>query len=151
LIYGENTVVISYRSTRSRAPVELKVRPLLAFRDYNSLQKRNDATNMSVERGNAVLSVQPFAKLPRLYFYTKADVETKADWYNRFNYPVEQERGLDFEEDLFTPFELTFKIASGQVVHIVVSTEKKASVDAEALFAAERERRKQYEREKGET
>lgn len=151
LIYGENTVVISYRNMRSRGPVELKVRPLLAFRDYNSLQKRTDAVNMNVERGNGVLSVQPFAKLPRLYFHSKGEIETRADWYNRFNYPVEQERGLDFEEDLFTPFELTFKLPSGQTVSIVVSTERKTGADAEALLAAERERRKEFERDKDTT
>jgi predicted glycogen debranching enzyme len=148
MIQGENTVVISYRNTRSRTPLDLKVRPLLAFRDYNSLARRNDAVNMTVERNGGVLSVQPFPKLPRLYFYTMpADVSTTGDWYNRFTYPVEEERGLDFEEDLFTPFELTFKIASGESVHIVVSTEKKANVNAEALLAGELKRRKPTEKD----
>jgi len=148
LIYGENTVVVCYRNAHSRGPVELKLRPLLAFRDYNSLQKRSDAANMEVTRNDGGLSVQPFDKLPRLYFYAKPDsIDVKADWYFRFTYPIEQERGLDFEEDLFTPFEMSLRVPSLQSVYIVVSTEKKSNVDGAELMARERQRRKQFERE----
>src|SRR5437867_1002064 len=98
LVYGENTLVLSYRNASSRGSVELEVRPLLAFRDYNSLQRRNEAVNLSLDRGSGVVSVQPYRNLPRLYFYADADqVDPRTDWYNRFQYPVEQERGLDFE------------------------------------------------------
>jgi predicted glycogen debranching enzyme len=149
LIHGENTVIITYRNIRSNGPIDLELRPLLAFRDYNSLQKRNDSVNMDVARGDGVLSVQPYSNLPRLYFYTKADgVDLMADWYFRFTYPVEQERGLDFEEDLFTPFEMSLRIPSEQSVSIVVSTEKKSNVDGAELMARERQRRKQFERER---
>ena len=149
LIHGENTVIITYRNIRSNGPIDLELRPLLAFRDYNSLQKRNDSVNMDVARGDGVLSVQPYSNLPRLYFYTKADgVDLMADWYFRFTYPVEQERGLDFEEDLFTPFEMSLRIPSEQSVSIVVSTEKKSNVDGAELMARERQHRKQFERER---
>jgi predicted glycogen debranching enzyme len=152
LLYGENTVVVSYRNVRSRAPIELKLRPLLAFRDYNSLQKRNDAANMEVTRGDGVLSVQPYGGLPRLYFYAKPDgVNAKADWYFRFTYPIEQERGLEPEEDLFTPLEMSLRIPSDQSVYIVVSTENKTNVDGAELMARERQRRKQFERERDPT
>ena len=151
LVYGENTVVVSYRNQRSRGPVELKVRPLLAFRDYNALAKRDEDVDLAVERGNGVLSIQPYEKLPRFYFYTKADaVDTKADWYLQFTYPVEEERGLDFEEDLFTPFELSYRLAQGQTVYIVATTEKKGAVNPEELVGRERARRKGFERESDE-
>jgi predicted glycogen debranching enzyme len=147
LVHGENTVVVSYRNLRSRTPIELKLRPLLAFRDYNALAERDEKVNLAVERTNGTISVQPYANLPRLYFYTKPDaVDTKADWYLDFTYPVEQERGLDFQEDLFTPFELSYKLTKGQTIHLVVSTEKKSSVNAEDLVAGERLRRKEFER-----
>jgi len=87
-----------------------------------------------------------------LYFYAKPDsVETKADWYFRFVYPVEQERGLDFEEDLFSPMELSFRIPVGETVFIVTSTEKKSNVNPEALVSAELARREQFAREKDPT
>ena len=143
LVHGENTVVVGYRCVRARARLELKVRPLLAFRDYNALGKQNNDVNPAVDHNGGALSIQPYTNLPRLYFYTKPDaMDAKADWYFRFTYPVEQERGLDFEEDLFTPFELTYRLAEGQTVYIVASTEKKHAVQPEELVARERERRK---------
>jgi predicted glycogen debranching enzyme len=152
LVHGENTVVISYRHETGKQPLTLFVRPLLAFREYNSLLRRKEGVDMDVERGDGVLSVQPVAKLPRLYFYAKPEsVETKADWYYRFIYPVEQERGLDFEEDLFSPFELAFRLPAGETAFIVVSTEKKSHMNPEALTTAERQRRKTYEKEKDKT
>jgi predicted glycogen debranching enzyme len=149
LVAGENTVVVGYRNRRSRGPIELKVRPLLAFRDYNSLVKRDDEVDLDVERNNGVVSIQPFADKPRLYFHTKAEaVDTKGDWYLRFTYPVEEERGLDFEEDLFTPFELTYRLTEGQTAYIVATIEKKGAVNPEELAAQERARRREFERER---
>ncbi|HVM59757.1 MAG TPA: glycogen debranching enzyme N-terminal domain-containing protein, partial [Verrucomicrobiae bacterium] len=149
LVAGENTVVVGYRNGRSRRPIELKVRPLLAFREYNALAERDDDLDFEMERGNGTLSIQPYADKPRLYFHTKADaVDAKADWYLKFTYPVEEERGLDFQEDLFTPFELTYRLAEGQTVYIVTTTEKKNGMHAEDLVARERARRKGFEREK---
>jgi predicted glycogen debranching enzyme len=149
LVHGESTVVVGYRNLRSRRPIELKLRPLLAFRDYNSLTKRDEEVELAVERSNGTLSVQPYENLPRLYFHTKADgVDVKPDWYLRFTYPVEQERGLDFEEDLFTPFELTYRLTQGHTVYIVATTEKKSgAVSPEELVGRERARRKGFERE----
>lgn len=148
LVHGENRVVVSYRCVRARTPLELKLRPLLAFRDYSALGKRNDDVNLTVDRHNGSLSIQPYKDLPRLYFYAKPDaVDTKTDWYFRFTYPVEQERGLDFEEDLFTPFELTYRLAEGETTYIVASTEHKNGVNPEELVERERRRRQEFERE----
>jgi len=148
LIHNENTVVVSYRNLGS-GPVELKVCPLLAFREAGELTARNATVNFAVERGNGVLAVQPYRELPRLFFHTAPNhVEMKSDWYQRFSYPVEQERGEESEEDLFTPFELTFKLHAGETVHIVVTTENKAGIDAATLLAGERQRRQLFAKEK---
>ena len=102
-----------------------------------------------MERNNGVVSIQPVADKPRLYFHTKSEaVDTKGDWYLKFTYPVEEERGLDFEEDLFTPFELTYRLAEGQTAYIVATIEKKGAVNPEDLAARERARRKEFERER---
>ena len=106
-------------------------------------------SNLDVERSNGVVSIQPFADKPRMYFHTKSEaVDTKGDWYLKFTYPVEEERGLDFEEDLFTPFELTYRLAEGQTAYIVATIEKKGAVNPEDLAARERARRREFERER---
>ena len=147
LIHGEHTVVVSYRNLGD-GPVELKLHPLLAFREAGALTARNANVNFAVERRAGVLAVQPYRELPRLFFHAvPTGVDVKADWYQRFHYPVEQDCGEASEEDLFTPFELTFKLRKGETTHIVVTIEEKAGVNAEALLAGERQQRKIYERE----
>ena len=128
--------------------MKLKLHPLLAFREAGELTARNPDVNFSVEQGAGRLAVQPYSELPCLYFYAQpASVELQSDWYRRFTYPVEQERGEDCEEDLFTPFELTFKLHKGETVHIVVTLDAQPRGDAETLLAGERQRRKAFERE----
>lgn len=145
LVHGENTLVLTYRNLSSRGPLELRVRPLLAFRPHNRLPRRRAAdVNMAVERGDGVLSLHPCAGLPQLHFHARPDtVNVKADWYYRFTYPIEQDRGLDYEEDLFTAFEMGFRLAEGDTVHIVVTTGKPVGINAADLLARERQRREQ--------
>src|SRR5207248_10601778 len=66
LVHGENSVVIEYEiSGPSRC--ELEVRPLIAFRDYHSTTHANGALNPAILVEPGVVSVQPYAGLPRLY------------------------------------------------------------------------------------
>ena len=150
MIHGENTTVVAYRNLGSRGPVELLIRPLLACRDYNGIQRRNDEIDLAVEQAKGVFAMQPVAQLPKLYFHCSpvpVGAEMKGDWYYKFTYPVEEERGLDFEEDLFTPVEWWLRIPAGQVAYITISTDRKNGVAPERLLAGERERRKAFEAE----
>ncbi len=60
---------------------------------------------------------------------SNADVTFAArpDWYRHFQYPREQERGLDYQEDLYTPGTLSTPFAIGQTLSIAATTEE--SVD----------------------
>jgi len=142
MVRGENTVVVAYRNLNSRGPLELRLRPLLAYRDHNALRQRNENVNLGVERDGATLVVRPREALPRLFFNAECDdVEIKPDWYYRFTYPEDQARGRAFEEDLFTAFELVLKIPAGEVRHVIVSTENHAGVRGADLIEAETKRR----------
>lgn len=145
LVHGENTVVAAYRNVHSTGTLDLVVRPLLAFRDYNRLSKRDDSINFTVDRRDGVLSVQPRTDLPRLHFHTSpAKTDVKADWYFRFTYPIDHERGLEHEEDLFSPFELTFRLSPSETVYLVTTTEEHETVNAVELLEREHQRRAQF-------
>jgi len=158
MVQGENTTVIQYhfrlpgnaadRSLLS-AQVSLEIRPLITFRDYHSTTHENSALNSHVEIEAGRASVAPYADLPTLYFaHDAGEIETRGDWYRNFEYRVEQERGLDFQEDLFSPFALTFVIdqtalaeESGLRVSTIASTERLDSRQADAYRKAEVGRR----------
>ena len=81
--------------------------------------------------------------LPPLHMaHTDGAVQPAGTWYRNFEYSVEQERGLDFQEDLFNPFVLTFDLNRNSRAAVVASTEPRSVGTADALRAAEIERRR---------
>jgi len=120
---GENLTIILYEVIDSPSPFDLRLTPFLAGRDYHSLIHCSDAAMPYVH-----INV-PGAKF-----------EAKPDWWKRFIYDRERERGLDYEEDLFTPGSYVVTLRKGDVLPVVLATEDH-HWDALGMVAAERARR----------
>jgi predicted glycogen debranching enzyme len=143
---GSNTVQVEYKLLQAPHGAEpaLEVRPLVAFRDYHSTTHENGGLNSAIEVAPNLVSLQPYAGLPRLYFAHDAiHAYAQGYWYKNFFYSVEQERGLDFLEDLFNPFVLTWKLSDKQSAIVIASTEPKDIRQAAAFKKAEAERRQE--------
>ncbi|MCI0355995.1 MAG: glycogen debranching enzyme N-terminal domain-containing protein [Acidobacteria bacterium] len=127
MVQGENTTVVQYwlRAQKGAPPqCQLEVRPLIAFRDYHSTTRANDSLNRYVETAPGRATVVPYAGAPALHFaHDAAEFESGGDWYRNFEYAVERERGLDFQEDLYSPFVLRFDLARRPQATLVASTE----------------------------
>ena len=141
LVRGENTVVVEWELLeRPQAECSLQVRPLIAFRDYHSTTHRNQDINKAIECKDGVVSIAPYSGLPGLRFATNSTKITPvSDWYLRLQYPREKERGLDFEEDLFCPYEASFDLRDTATV--VASTQIRPVSIASHLRQAETIRR----------
>jgi len=102
------------------APV-LKVRPLLSGRDYHSLHHQNSAFNFNaqISDDSACVNWQPYGDLPVIHAATNGAYAHAPDWYRNFCYVREQERGLDFSEDLATPGVFSFNLADADAVMIL--------------------------------
>ena len=141
---GSNTVQVEYKllqSPQGSEPV-LEVRPLVAFRDYHSTTHENGTLNHTIEIAPETASVQPYPGLPRLYFtHDATQIQEQGYWYRNFLFRVEQERGLDFQEDLFNPFVLAWKLSLNQGATVIASTEQKDIRQATADRKAELQRR----------
>ena len=116
LLHGENTIVVEYkllaRSGAHATNALLQLSPLLAFRDYHSLTRENAALNSMCTLETCLASFKPYPDLPALHFAHNAQsVGPTGSWFRRFQYEAEQERGLDFSEDLFNPCLLSFDLA----------------------------------------
>ncbi len=46
------------------------------------------------------------------------------DWYYRFQHPREHERGLDFQEDLYSPGSFTIPLEAGRTLVVIATTEQ---------------------------
>jgi predicted glycogen debranching enzyme len=140
---GTDAVIISYTATG--LPPEgatLELRPLLAYRDYHSLQHENGAVNRSAVQGDGWVRFCPYDGCPPLYVCAPGIVyEATGDWYRQFEYAIEQERGLDWQEDLFNPGVMTLPLRAGEPLVVVAATQPLGAEEAAALVAEETSRR----------
>jgi predicted glycogen debranching enzyme len=139
-----NSVQVEYKLLQSPPGIELvlELKPLIAFRDYHATTHENGALNAAVESPPNLASLQPYPGLPRLYFAHDAEqLQEQHYWYRKFFYRVEQERGLDFEEDLFNPFVLLWNLGKEPTAAVIASTEGKDIRQASAVRQAELQRR----------
>lgn len=140
LVHGENTVVVEYEC--ASAGCSLEVRPLVAFRGYHDLTQANRTLNGTIDESDGLASIQPYAQLPRLWFaHNAASLRKEGYWYFNFQYPVEQERGLESLEDLYCPFVLKFDLQAGKSSVIVASTVVHDAAELPVLHSAEIARR----------
>ena len=145
MVNGENTIVVQYDIADAHADsssYSLELRPLIAFRDYHSTTHENGALNPHLETENGLTTMKPYEDLPALYFaHDAAAIDTNGFWYRNFQYAVEQERGLDFAEDLFNPCTFTFDLNASATINVIASTERRGVSEADAYRRAELERR----------
>jgi predicted glycogen debranching enzyme len=144
MVHGENTTVVEWelRANNGQPPadVTLEVRPLIAFRDYHSTTRRNDGLDPAVEETPGLAIVRPYADLPALHFaHNAGEIDANGLWYFNFEYDLERERGLDFQEDLYSPFLAIFSLTDGGAY--VVASDRRRTADVAGLRAAETARR----------
>ncbi|HEY9402616.1 MAG TPA: amylo-alpha-1,6-glucosidase [Pyrinomonadaceae bacterium] len=141
--HGENATVVRYRiHAPGAAEASLEIRPLVAFRDYHSLQHEALDIFLKAELADNLVSLLKQDDSTRLFLAHDAGrASVEGYWYRRFEYPEERERGFDFHEDLFNPCLLAWQIVGETTCDIIASTEVRAANDAATLEAGERERR----------
>jgi predicted glycogen debranching enzyme len=143
MVQGHNTTVVQYEITGdTQSQLRLEVRPLMAFRPYHSTTHENSALDSKIETEPGQITFKPYIDLPALHLaHDPADVDATGFWYRNFQYVVEQERGLNFSEDLFNPCKVTFDLNSRTKISIVTSTEQLDAFNADDYRKAEVARR----------
>lgn len=124
MVYQENTTLIEYENLGT-TEIQLKVKPFLVFRDYHSLFRENPYFDFYREQLAADRwKVHAHFGAPPLFMqFSKGDFKADGSWYHNFEYAVEQERGLDFQEDVKSVGTLSFSLAPGEKVQVLFSTE----------------------------
>ncbi len=141
-VNGENTTLVLYEVLRAPAAFTLELRPFVAYRDYHSMTHANDAIRREAKFDNGVFRVQPYDGAPELFIaIPNAAFEAQPDWYRNFEYSLEQYRGLDYREDLFTHGVFKINLKAGDKLGIIISTSNPAGRDTFKLFAGEKRRR----------
>jgi predicted glycogen debranching enzyme len=141
-IDGENTTVILYEILEAVGEVSIELRPFIAARDYHSLTQANASIRREATFDNGTLVIRPYDGGPTLQLSVpQSTFHAGPDWYYRFEYAIERERGLEAHEDLFTPGTLLCSAHGGSRFAVVASTERAADRDGVKLIERERKRR----------
>jgi len=142
LVPGEDTVLVAYMLLPGSGAARISIRPLLAFRDFHGLTHRNAEANLRAEPGEGFVRFRPYPALPALTLAHTAGKWSGQAWWNyRVQYGFEEKRGLDFEEDLMSPGELSLTLFPGEVVSLAASLREIGPGDAADLWERELERR----------
>jgi len=140
---GRPGVLVRWRLRGAVAGLELRLRPLLAFRDADALTFENLALDPRCQRLPNGLRVQPYASLPPLWLTTagaSARFEPDPVWYRGIEYTADMERGYDAHEDNFSPGVISVTFA-GELDLVVAASTALPVDDPVALFrSASRER-----------
>ncbi len=162
MAHGHNTTYISYRLLEAPEghTAHLHLVPLLAWKDYHSEMKANErvpdtfwfpATPQTTGEANAPLALLRVT-LPEIQKVTThptrldlhvvredgtpfatATFDRQAYWYYNLQHPREQERGQEYEEDLYALGMISAALTVGETLVMVAS----AQVITEAHFPTE--------------
>lgn len=139
---GRDLVVVRWALLgRGTKPVQLCVKPMLTGRDHHGLHRENGAVQPDALVKKGLVTWQPYHDIPAVKALHNGSYRHAPDWYRRVQYPVEQERGLDCEEDWWRPGDLTFTLTGQQPAQIVFSTEAVTTADVEDAIRVEQRRR----------
>ncbi len=140
--HGRDAVFVRWRLLASPSDsVILRVRPMLSGRDFHATHHENKDVLVQAWIDERLVSWQPYQGVPQIHATHNGTYQHAPDWYRRVHYTIEQERGLDHQEDWWSPGELRFTLATGDVAEVVFSTEPWTATDMPNLVASERRRR----------
>ena len=99
----------------------LQLRPLFAHRDYHQHRHGPGGFDIAETTGGWIID----AENVRSHFVVQpaGEAQSRPDWYWRVLHRAERERGLDAEEDLFSPGVVEVPLDPGTDATVVVGTE----------------------------
>ena len=141
-VHDRNLVVIRWSlAGKTRKAIALRVRPMVSGRDYHATHHMNDSLCTTATAADGLVSWRPYSELPPVQAFQNGKYRHDSTWFRAVQFPVEQQRGLDFEEDWWSPGEFTYQLDRGVAATLVLTTESINSVDVAALTEGEQKRR----------
>ncbi|OGP84750.1 MAG: hypothetical protein A2Y95_03810 [Deltaproteobacteria bacterium RBG_13_65_10] len=142
MVPGTDTTLIAYMLLPGSGAARLNIRPLLAFRDFHTLSHTNVDAILQGGAGEGFVRFRPYATMPALTIAHTAGTWGGEAWWNyRVQYGFEEKRGLDCEEDLLSPGEISLTLSPGEVVSLAASLSPITPRDAERFWERELDRR----------
>lgn len=124
LVPDKDQVLIRYELVTSPHPVQLSLKPFLAFRNIHALTHRNNEARTDGIPVRNGMSFRMYANFPDLYLQlSRKDVKFTAapHWNMNVTYSDEYRRGFDCNEDLFVPGYFDIMLKEGESIVLSAS------------------------------
>jgi len=103
--HGTGTVLVVWTLLHTTSAAVVRVRPFLSGRDYHALHHENAAFRFAATRSGQTIQFGLYDSVPSVFITSNGEYRHAPEWYRRFLYTAERERGLDHIEDLASPGE----------------------------------------------
>jgi predicted glycogen debranching enzyme len=141
-IHGRDIVVVRWKLVgKSPSRALLRVRPKLTGRDYHGTHHENGSLSTKALAGIEMVLWHQYSDLPPVRAFHSGGYRHEPDWYRHIQFPVEQQRGLDAEEDWWSPGEFTFDLGLGSSRALAFTSETLYRLDVLDLVKQEKSRR----------
>ena len=139
----ENRILIRYTLADAHSATTLRFRPFLAFRSVRQYTHENSTASREYQAVDNGIKTRMYAGYPDLYmqFNKKNEFIFQPDWYRGMEYPKEQERGYDFNEDLYVPGYFEMEIKKGESIVFAAGTKEVKTRGLKKTFEVEMDER----------
>lgn len=142
-VHHENRILIRYTLLESFSGIELRLRPFLAFRNVRNFTHENYTASRDYRDVENGIATCMYAGYPELFMQINCKNEFKyaPDWYRGIYYSKEQERGYDFNEDLYVPGYFSVRMKKGDIIVFSAGISEIKTNPLKKLFDSEQSKR----------
>lgn len=141
-VQGHDLVIVRWTLIKPAThAITLRIRPMLTGRDYHALHHENRQFSPISTVTPEWIRWQPYGALPPVHSFHTGIYRHAPDWYRHVQFPREQERGLDYQEDWWSPGEFTFELDAGKEHVLAFTSESIDTLNVRELIRCERNRR----------
>ncbi len=117
-VHYENRILIKYTLVDAHSATTLRFRPLLAFRSVRQYTHENPHASREYQEVENGIKTCMYPGYPELFMQLnkKNKFHFEPYWYKGIEYTKEQERGYDFNEDLYVPGYFEVNIKKGESI-----------------------------------
>lgn len=141
--HNENRILIRYTLLDAHSDTLLRLRPYLAFRSVRQFTHENSQASREYQEVENGIKTKMYPGYPDLYMQTskETDFHYHPDWYRKFEYFKELERGYDFNEDLYVPGYFEMSIKKGESIVFAAGVKEVRTRSLKRTFTIEANKR----------
>lgn len=118
ILTEDDRIMIKYTLKDAHSPTKIRLKPFLAFRNVHKLSKANIFVNTKYTPIENGIKIRMYDGYKALFMQLNKEAEYihVPDWYYNIEYQEEQNRGYEYQEDLFVPGYFEADIKKGESI-----------------------------------